>query len=464
MHDRLALLSIDEQMLPVMVQENYLRACCMEEPSKFVSDELDESKAFHNLENCAVAADTLAWGDILGCAATIGAGDVELSHSALMMSAALPSALMAQCQLPVVNSVDGTPVASPALRCSLPEVSHSGPNPLHWSAVNELTRQFGLPRERVCAELLRWKRTVGKTKQEPRKAPRDMAANLKRYTSALQMASSSAAEAALRESNEAGICSGSIYHVESLRSPGYYLDDGGDRVIRLTHGTPSEGNWAQFKFVLRSDEICNVESIRSPGYFLDDGGDGAIRLTPSTPTDDDTWAQFKLHLKGADVFSLESIRSPGYFLDDGGDGVVRLTHSSPGADDLWGLFKLALYQKNQDTPHSIPTTPPELLLSPRRAPEQDALLGDEMFILPCNGDQIAHSMVDIEDNVQNADMKVEAQVDSEDKVDDCEQKIEAQVDSEDKVNDVEQKIEAQVDSEDKVNDVEMKSEEQAANS
>jgi len=419
MRDRLALLSIDEQMLPVMVQENYLRACCMEEPSKLVSDELDESKVFHNLENCAVAADTLAWGDILGCAATIGAGDVELSNSALMMSAALPSALMAQCQLPIVNSVDGTPVASPALRCSLPEVSHSGPHPLHWSAVNELTRQFGLPRERVCAELLRWKRTVGKTKQEPRKAPRDMTANLKRYTSALQMASSSAAEAALRESNEAGICSGSIYHVESLRSPGYYLDDGGVRVIRITHGTPSEGNWAQFKFVLRSDEICNVESIRSPGYFLDDGGDGAIRLTPSTPTDDDTWAQFKLHLKGADVFSLESIRSPGYFLDDGGDGIVRLTHSSPGADDLWGQFKLALYQKNQ---------------------------------------------ADIEDNVQNADMKVEAQVDGEDKVDDCDQKVEAQVDSEDKVNDVEQKIETQVDSEDKVNDVEMKSEEQAANS
>jgi hypothetical protein len=287
-----------------MVQENYLRACGVEEPSSLeVADDIDEDRSFHNLQNCAAAADTLAWGDILGSAATIGGGDVELTHSALMMAAALPSAFTAQCQASASISAKGTSI--PALRCMPPEILQSGPHAIHWSAVNELTRQFGLPRERICAELLKWKRTVGKTqKEEPRKAPRDIQARLKRYTSAVQLASSSATEAAMRANSEAGVCSGRTHYIESSRSPGYFLDDAGNGAVRLTQGLREEGNWAQFKLVLRHGDIYNIESIRSPGYFLDDGGNGVIRLTQSIPAEDDKWAQFKFTFKEDNVYNI----------------------------------------------------------------------------------------------------------------------------------------------------------------
>lgn len=364
MHEREALLSIDEQLLPLMIQENYLRACCTEESSLLglVAEDGADDKALHNLQVCAEAADVLAWGDILCCADGC-AGDVELAHSALLMSAALPSALMASCDLSLSKFADGTPVATPALRCMPPEITQSGPHPVHWAAVNELTRQFGLPRERICEELLRWKRAVGTAKEEPRKAPRDMAARLKRFTTAVQMASSSAAEAAMKESAEFEIYSGSIYSMASCRSSGCYLDDAGDGRVRLTQGNPSEGNWAQFKLILRSGQIYNFESVRSPGYFLDDCGNGSIRLTQSTPTDDDVWAQFKLSRRDYNVFNVESVRSTGFFLDDGGDGIIRLTQSSPGVEDLWGQFKMVLYQRE-----STPATPPDAFLTIEQIP------------------------------------------------------------------------------------------------
>ena len=153
-----------------------------------------------------------------------------------------------------------------------------------------------------------------------------------------------------------------IYNIESGRSPGYYVDDGGRKdasynILRLTKATPGGGTWALFKFIPRGDGVYTIESVRSPGYYLDDGGKEAqgsyniLRLTHAAPGDG-TWAKFKLIPTGKDnTFYMESMRSPGYYVDDGGKeaqgsyNILRLTHAAPGG--TWSQFKLVLRQPEE---------------------------------------------------------------------------------------------------------------------
>jgi len=186
-----------------MIQENYLRPCAGENtlPS-------DTDDSLSSQECCAAAAEVLAWGDILTSESLTCNGDVDFMNSALMMAATLPSALVAQCELKLLNCsetqlVTGRQVPCRTLRCQAP-VAFQGAHPLHWAAVGDLTRQHGLPRERVCGELIRLRRLSGqhvllKAKDDPKKAPRELAVRMKKVTSSLERASSKASETAAWE-------------------------------------------------------------------------------------------------------------------------------------------------------------------------------------------------------------------------------------------------------------------------
>jgi len=69
----------------------------------------------------------------------------------------------------------------------LPPSGLEDAHPLHWAAVGDLARQFSLPRTQVCGELLRWRQSSGKTKDDAKKAPRELASRLRRITNSLRV-------------------------------------------------------------------------------------------------------------------------------------------------------------------------------------------------------------------------------------------------------------------------------------
>jgi hypothetical protein len=190
MNARFELLSIDEELLTLMIQENYLRACAHGGSS---NEHTDADDSLLNLEACAAAADTLAWGDILTTESLNCGGDVDFMSSAILLSAAVPSALVSQCK-PCRSEKPEAPCRT--MRCMPPSLQE-GAHPLHWTAIGELSRQYSLPRLRVCGELLRWRKTAGKARDEAKKAPQQLATRLKRITGSLMFSSSRATERAI---------------------------------------------------------------------------------------------------------------------------------------------------------------------------------------------------------------------------------------------------------------------------
>jgi len=172
-HQRAELFSIDEEVLPLMVQENYLQACTEarkekkegEEAKEEGKDEDQGKEEDHSsdLLSCAAAADAMAWGDVLSCVSLASGGDCDLFAASLLLAAVVPSAQ-----------------ASGKLDRARPPATSS----VHWThraSIGELSRLHGFPKIYVSGEFLKWRSTAtAKTRDDPRRAQRAFRAHLQR--------------------------------------------------------------------------------------------------------------------------------------------------------------------------------------------------------------------------------------------------------------------------------------------
>ena len=283
MQARFELLSIDEELLTLMIQENYLKARVEESAAPVVGDSSDTSSSCC-LEACAAAADVLAWGDVLSAEGTNCGGDVDFMKSALMMAAVLPTALVAQSKVDLAEDAGAAAACQAPCRklcCSLPS-SLEGAHPLHWAAIGELSREYNLPRLRICGELLRWRRSVGRSRDEPKKAPIALASQLKKWAATLHSLSSRATERAilahlparLAAALDAALGSGELMAalatvVESSTEEQQVIDR--DMAVEAEHGdrAPAEDE-AEDKASVTSDVVSSAlerefeDEMRSP--------------------------------------------------------------------------------------------------------------------------------------------------------------------------------------------------------
>jgi len=172
-HQRAELFSIDEEVLPLMVQENYLQACTEARKEKKEGEEANqegrdedqgkEEDHSSDLLSCAAAADAMAWGDVLSCVSLASGGDCDLFAASLLLAAVVPSAQ-----------------ASGKLDRARPPATSS----VHWThraSIGELSRLHGFPKIYVSGEFLKWRSTAtAKTRDDPRRAQRAFRAHLQR--------------------------------------------------------------------------------------------------------------------------------------------------------------------------------------------------------------------------------------------------------------------------------------------